>query len=96
MTSEDKRDDCAGTNPPARWWEAMTEMRVDQATFCADTRQRMETLEEWKHEQNGDIRRIRDDLSGLREATQKWLVGLLTAIVISLILLVINLIVSLG
>ena len=93
MADDDKRSE--GT-PPARWWEAMTEMRVDQATFCADTSQRIETLETWKKDQNGDIRRIRDDLTGLRESTQKWLVGVLTTLVISLVMLVFNLIVTLG
>ena len=83
------------TNPPSKWWEALTEMRVNDARFCADASQRIETLETWKKDQNGDIRRIRDDISTMKDSTQKWLVGLLTAVVISLILLVINLFVKL-
>lgn len=83
-----------GGTPPDQWWEAMTEMRVDSARFCADADQRIETLETWKKDQNGDIRRIRDDLSAFKDSTQKWLVGLLTTVVLSLILLIVNLVVG--
>jgi len=93
--SDDERDGVASSSPPTRWWEALTEMRVDEARFCADAAQRIETLETWKKDQNGDIRRIRDDLSEFKSSSQKWQVGLLTTLIISLVLLVVNLIVKL-
>jgi len=93
--SDGERDGVASSSPPARWWEALTEMRVDEARFCADASQRIETLETWKKDQNGDIRRIRDDLSEFKSSSQKWQVGLLTTLIISLVLLVVNLIVKL-
>jgi hypothetical protein len=84
-----------GAAPPTQWWETVTELRIDQAKFCAEATQRVETLETWKKDQNGDIRAIRKDLAELKDSTNKWLVGLLTAVVISLILLVVNIVVKL-
>jgi hypothetical protein len=91
---ERNRDGGEVGSPPARWWEELTALRIDRARFCADTALRIEELEGWKKDQNGDIRRIRDDLSAFKESTQKWLVSLLTAVVLSLILLVVNLVIG--
>ena len=71
-------------------------MKVENARFCENTAQRIESLERWKISQNGDIRDIRKEITGFRSSSQKWLVSVLTSLALSLILLVVNLLVSMG
>lgn len=82
--------------PPGTWWEEVGQMKVDYARFCENTARRIESLEQWKIEQNGDIRDIRREISSFRASSQKWLVGVLTSLLLSLAVLVINLLVSIG
>lgn len=82
--------------PPATWWEELSELKIVNARFCENTARRIEGLENWKHDQNGEIRTIREDLAKFKASSQKWLVGLLTSVILALVLLVVNLSVSLG
>lgn len=74
----------------------LLKMKVDRAKFCENTAGRITMLENWKREQNGDIKQIRTDLSGFKLSSQKWLIGMLTTILCALALLIVNLAVSMG
>ena len=76
--------------------EELAALKLDRAKFCENTALRIKTLETWKHEQNSDIAQIRDSLTRFKASSQKWLVGMLTSLLIALILLIANLSVTLG
>lgn len=78
-------------SPPNDWWERIATMEKNQAACSAAVGQRLGFLEQWKRDQNGQLKDLRDGFAAFRGSFNKWLVGLLTSILIAVMLLVMNL-----
>ena len=88
-------------NPPRSWWEDISAIKTAQAAFESDTKAQLGFLRTWKQDQNGDIKEIRttfsefrDTFNEFRESSGKWLLGLLTAIIMMLLAVGVNIFVS--
>jgi len=93
--------------PDRHWWEkaGQLEERIantesSHAGCSANVLSRMDFLTKWKEDQNGDIKDIRDKFSAFetafnlfRESSGKWLLGLLTAVIMMLLAVVANIVV---
>ena len=88
-------------NPPRSWWEDISAIKTAQAAFESYTKAQLGFLRTWKQDQNGDIKEIRttfsefrDTFNEFRESSGKWLLGLLTAIIMMLLAVGVNIFVS--
>ncbi|MDI6872558.1 MAG: hypothetical protein QME79_14640 [Bacillota bacterium] len=71
---------------------AMCEDHVRLSNEVAMVRTKVENLEEYRDRQNGALQRLADQV----EQIHRWLTSLLGGMVVSLVLLVVNLIVTFG
>ncbi|MBU1008415.1 hypothetical protein KKA53_05055 [Candidatus Dependentiae bacterium] len=76
------QDDRVQVSPPPNWWEKVATVEINQAKCSTEVRERMRTLEEWKKQQNGDIRSIRRRILGILISIILLLVGVLANIIV--------------
>ena len=76
--------------PPDHWWERIGGIETVLAAFCAATEEKLGFLMDWKRDQNGELKDIRDLFSQFRGSFNKWLIGILGTLLVALIIFLFN------